>query len=115
MNVLIEDIITECAQNNITVELHYNWTDKQLQFSVHIGSKTGNAIIYNQQDEVWIVGRYARREQLHSFNDLVSYAYGWFIDYMDRSPFEQPDSQWASIFEAKGLIKKVVKTEYKLA
>lgn len=116
MNVLLEEIVTDCAKQGIPVELHYDWTDKKLSFNVHIGSKTGNAIVEEINGEIWVVGRYDRKEQINSFTDLALYAFGWFLDYRDRSPFENPDGKWAVVFEEKGWIEqqKVVTTQWKV-
>lgn len=107
------ELATECVKNSITCELLYSSERNAPFFRIHIGSKTGGGDLYEDSEGgIVIETRYQKKNVVEFFDDIAFVAFDWYLNYKNREPFTQPDSQWVSIFEQKGWIKKIVKTEY---
>ncbi len=77
-------------------------------------SKSGVAKVYynDLEKEIRCLTRYDTIDVIETFDDFVGVAYRWWDNYKDRSPFEQPDSNFIPHFIRLGLIKEKVEIKY---
>ena len=100
----LEEIILETVKYNIPVTI--KWKDDKLMYEIPGFSKCGTVdLYYNSTDDiVFAEQRYNRRDELYDFRSLVHLAYCWWLDYKDRSPFENPDSYWKQLMVDYGFL-----------
>jgi len=85
-----------------------------MAYEVQGFSKSGVARIYLHKNKILCETRYSQIEEIESFHDLSMVALEWYLNYKDRSPFEEPESYWADYWVEKGIMTKHTKTCYSL-
>lgn len=113
MRKQLESIVSECISRNIPVQA-YPLNGKCLSYQVQGFSKSGVARIYVHKNKILCETRYSHLEEIDSFQDLAMVALEWYLNYKDRSPFEEPESYWAEYWVEKGIMVKSTKTCYSL-
>lgn len=102
-----DEIILKTVKNNIPVTI--KWKDNRLMYEIPGFSKSGTIDLYQEDEIYWTVGRYNTKKQIEDFRDLVFLAYCWWLDYKDRSPFENPNGYWKNLMIEYGFLKVEIK------
>lgn len=84
----------------------------QIGFEISGFSKSGTVTLYEEDDKIICLARYDERDEIESYDDLVSIAYSWYSRYKDRDVFSSPPSEWVEDFVRLGLMKKKTVTVY---
>jgi hypothetical protein len=94
--------------------------EKTLYARVPIGSKTGTGDLFATEDGYKLNTRYNQEDYIYDTDDLVEklsdIAWGWFLDYQYRKPYDYFCGVWKPIWIEQGRIsvtQKVVE-EYKI-
>lgn len=111
MKEKLDQIISECAKRCIPVKVVHAGGNK-LAYEVSGFSKSGTALVYIQKGKILCETRYQNIEEIDSFHDLALVALEWYLNYKDRSPFEEPESFWAEYWVEKGIMTKQTKIVY---
>lgn len=74
-----------------------------IAFRVWGFSKSGTVDLYVGDDKILVKARYDKITEIEDFSGLAHIAYDWYINYKNRSPFENPDSYWAEVFKEMDL------------
>jgi hypothetical protein len=98
MKIMLEKIVQECANYGIPVEVDLA-SDGSIAYIVSGFSKSGQAKLSVSKSSVVCETRYNRVDHILTFHDLAYIAYEWYENYKDRSPFEQPESYWSTVFK----------------
>lgn len=107
MNLLAHPVIQQLFERNIPFEAENG------EVVLHGFSKSGTARLRLKGETLVCHTRYGREDVIEHLDDIVNVAYGWWVDYRDRSPFEAPDERWVPHFVQRGWIQEnaeVVKT-----
>lgn len=113
MKKTLEKIIEECVQHNVPVSVVKNSSGK-IAYEIDGFSKSGIATVYIKDDKIICETRYQTIDEIETFHDLAMVAYEWYVNYMSRSPFENPANYWAEYWVEKGMMKKELKTIYSI-
>lgn len=97
MKIMLENIIKECAEFGIPVEVELD-TNGSIVYRVMGFSKSGEAKLSVSDSSVVCETRYNRIDHILTFSDLTYIAYEWYMNYKDRTPFEKPESYWEKVF-----------------
>lgn len=108
---MIAEILKECVQRNIHVEMCLPWG----HYKVSGFSKSGDVEIYEGEDEggeecVVVEQIYGENDYIYDFNGLSFIAYRWWMQYRDRG-YDVPQG-WKEYWIEKGLIKEKIVKEY---
>lgn len=106
-------IIEECAKRNIPVSISKNDKGK-ICYEISGFSKSGYASLYIEKNKIICETRYDTTEEIDCFHDLSLIAFEWYMNYRNRSPFENPEEYWAEYWVEKGLMKKETHVVYVL-
>lgn len=111
MEKRLQEIVNECVLRGIRVMVT-SGPDKQLAYEVDGFSKSGIAIIYAKGQKILSHTRYDTIDEIDDFHDLALVALEWFLNYRNRTPFEEPDSKWAEYWVEKGIMEKKTTISY---
>lgn len=98
MKIMLDKIIEECNNNNIKVAVE-NRNGEQA-YRVDGFSKSGNALLYIEDDTVICETRYGQKDHVLTFRDLVLVAKSWYEMCKHKSPFENPEPEWVPVFDS---------------
>ena len=114
----IEDLILEILEHGISISgVHRIITKnkkKVIGYLVNGFSKSGTVTLYEDDGVILAQARYDQSTQIFEFDNLISLAWEWYVNYKDRDPFENPDAEWLPSFIEKGWIKETTKTVYEI-
>jgi hypothetical protein len=113
MKEILISIIEECAENNIPVSV-FKDKSKGTYYEVSGFSKSGIATLYISNGKIICETRYETLDEIENFHELSLIAFEWYMNYKNRSPFENPEKYWAEYWVKKGLMKKELITVYSL-
>ena len=111
MKEALDQIIAECAERHIPVKVVPAGRNR-IAYEISGFSKSGTALVYIQKDKVLCETRYQNIEEIENFHDLALVALEWYLNYRERTPFEEPEPYWAEYWVDKGIMKKQTKTIY---
>ncbi len=97
MKELLEIIIKDCLAEGINVKSELA-EDDSIAYRVDGFSKSGDALLYVEENAVVCETRYNRIDHVLTFRDLAYVAFDWYSMYKDREPFQNPDPNWAKVF-----------------
>jgi hypothetical protein len=97
MKELLEIIIKDCLAEGIKVHSELA-EDNSIAYRVDGFSKSGDALLYVEENAVVCKTRYDRIDHILTFRDLAYVAYDWYNNYKDREPFQKPDPNWENVF-----------------
>lgn len=110
------NLAKECSLNNINFSGCYSSSHDQPSFDISGFSKSGHgSLTIIEEDGDWQVVLLTRYDQLYhidSFGDISDAAFEWYSNYKNRSPFENPDPDWAAIWVKQGRLKEKKITTY---
>lgn len=98
MKELLEIIIKDCLAERIKVQSELA-KDGSIAYRVDGFSKSGDALLYAEENAVVCKTRYDRIDHILTLRDLAYVAWSWYDNYKDREPFESPDPSWKSVFD----------------
>lgn len=104
MKELLEIIIKDCLAEGINV-LSELAEDGSIAYRVGGFSKSGDALLYAEENAVVCKTRYDRIDHILTLRDLAHVAWSWYDNYKDREPFQNPDPKWEKVFVNFGLNK----------
>ena len=107
MKELLEIIIKDCLAEGIKVQSELT-QDGSIAYRVDGFSKSGEALLYAEENAVVCMTRYDRIDHVLTFRDLAFVAWSWYDNYKDREPFENPDPNWKIVFDKFKIEKKRV-------
>lgn len=113
MKKIIEKIIEDCVKHNVPVTITKDSSGK-ICYEVSGFSKSGIANLYISKGKIICETRYETIDEIESFHDLSLIAFEWYVNYRNRTPFENPETYWAEYWVEKGLMKKEIQTIYTL-
>lgn len=111
MKKKLDPIILECVKRGIPVQAVPGGGNK-IAYEVSGFSKSGIAKIYLLKGKIICETRYSQIEEIESFHDLALIALDWYLNYKDRTPFENPEPYWAEYWVEKGIMKRVTTVSY---
>ena len=95
MKEMLETIVEECTDRGLKVSVEGKGVYKVDGFS-----KSGNALLYVEGDEIICETRYGQKDHVLSFFDVALVAKQWHEAYKDREPFQKIEPEWEPIFNA---------------
>lgn len=113
MKETLDSIISECISRNIPVQI-VKGSESKVCYEISGFSKSGIAKIYLDKGMIICETRYGTLDQIDSFQELAMIALEWYLNYKERSPFENPEPYWAEYWVEKGIMTKHTKTCYSL-
>lgn len=111
MESKLQEISNECAFRGIKVTVT-SGPDKQLAYEIDGFSKSGTAMIYVKGQKILSHTRYDTIDEIESFHDLSLVALEWFLNYRNRTPFEEPHLKWAEYWVEAGIMEKKTTISY---
>jgi len=113
MKEVLNSIIQECAENNVPISI-FKDKSKGTYYEVSGFSKSGIATLYISDGKIICETRYDTIDEIENFHELSLIAFEWYMNYKDRTLFENPANYWAEYWVKKGLMKKELVTIYSL-
>lgn len=112
MKTALINIVEQIAQRTTApIQAEWDATTGQLAFVVDGFSKAGSVTLSYLDDETVAVSqRYGRVDEITDFEGIVSIAWGWYLDYKGREPFNNPSPYWVSSFIEMGYLEEEVVT-----
>jgi len=108
----IEDLILEILKKGVSIDSVVIVDDKYIGYRICGFSKSGTVTLYQYKSgEIFAEARYNQITEITNFDDLVSLAWKWYVNYKDRQPFDYPDSNWLQHFIERGWIEKQTQTQ----
>ena len=92
MKEILESIIEECTNRGLKVSVEGKGVYKVDGFS-----KSGNALLYVDGEEIICETRYGQKDHIITFKDLALVAKQWYEAYRDREPFQEVEPEWRPI------------------
>lgn len=111
MRELLNSIIEDCVKHNVPVSV-FKDKKKGTYYEIEGFSKSGIATLYLKNCKIICETRYQTLDEVESFHELSLIAFEWYMNYRNRSPFENPAQYWAEYWVEKGLMKKQLITIY---
>lgn len=113
------DLAKECILNKIPFSSGGSFSCDQPSFDISGFSKSGHGSLTIKNAggewEVVLLTRYNQVDYIDCFEDINDVAFYWYLDYRGRSPFENPDPNWAAIWVKQGRLKEKKVTTYEEA
>lgn len=94
MKEMLEQIIEECTLRGLKVSVEGKGV-----YRVDGFSKSGNALLYVEDDEIICETRYGQKDHVLTFRDLALVAKQWYEAYRDREPFQNVEPEWQPILK----------------
>jgi hypothetical protein len=98
MREQLERIIKDCLEEGIKVQCDL-FENGSTAYRVDGFSKSGEALLYAEENAIMCKTRYNRVDHILTFKDLAYIAWEWYENYKDREPFQNPDPDWKRVFE----------------
>jgi hypothetical protein len=92
MKEILENIVKDCNEHGLKV--YTDIKDGEIAYRIQGFSKSGNALLYIDGEEIICETRYEQKDHILHFSDLVLIAKQWYEMYKDRKPFEHLDPEW---------------------
>ncbi len=105
MKELLEIIIKDCLAEGIKVQSELA-QDGSIAYRIDGFSKSGEALLYAEENAVVCKTRYDRIDHVLTLRDLAYVAWSWYDNYKDREPFQSPDPNWEKVFKKLNIGKK---------
>lgn len=105
MKELLEIIIKDCLAEGIKVQSELA-QDGSIAYRVDGFSKSGDALLYAEENAVVCKTRYDRIDHVLTLKDLAYVAWSWYDNYKNREPFESPDPRWKNVFDKFSICQK---------
>lgn len=104
MTEKFESLIKEIIEKGIPC---VGFSDEGDSLSFEIGgfSKSGTAVLYEQEGNMYCKTRYNTIDEIETFEDVAEVAWGWNDNYITREPFTAYDSNWLPYFKEFGWVK----------
>jgi hypothetical protein len=109
----IEELIIELLKKGISI-YDVVLIEDTIGYRVSGFSKSGTVTLFQGDDTIFALARYKEITKISNFDDLVSLAWYWYINYKDREPFTEPDPYWLPYFIEKNWIETETVTKYKI-
>ena len=95
MKEVLESIVKECVERGIVVmtDIH----NGEISYKVMGFSKSGEALLYVDGDEIICETRYGQKDHILTFDDLALVAKCWYEMYRDREPFKDVEPEWREV------------------
>ena len=112
----IEELVLEILKKGISVSEVVLVEDTIIGYRISGFSKSGTVTLYQKNDAIFALARYNELAWISDFDDLVTLAWTWYVNYKDREPFTQPDPYWLPYFIEKNWIEVETETvtKYKI-
>lgn len=110
---MIEEIIKELLENNISVELELY--GNKIAYKVSGFYKSDTVLLVPEEESITCIARYAEEDNVYNIEDLLYINKKWWERSKDRyAGWINPDSNWVNLYIKYGILKKVTKevTEY---
>jgi hypothetical protein len=111
MKETLAQIVAECGKRNIPVKA-VPAGGNRIAYEVSGFSKSGKALIYIQKGKVICETIHQNIEEIDSFYELALVALEWYMAFMEKEPFKEPESYWAEYWVEKGIMNKQTKITY---